>query len=543
MNSGAIWLRSLYRFSVLSLLLIFGLVSSGAAKGEPQSSYASSAFTTGSGLDLIPSNPLAMPGSTGGLTRGADSAYLTSGMFRDLLAPINNLEVGYFWDFGHSRESSSRLTLDYLHPVGLGGDTVLFGQAHWEFANFWNTLKSIFRSRDYGTTVVNRQTHQTYYDNKKYHIPATDRLDLSVGAGCRRMLGNDLLIGINAFYDSSRLTGQWYSSGSLGLEMAALISGQDAVDLNLNWYGNLFSRTDLINAFRRGPNNFDLEAGYSHELYDGGPDMRLNVNAYKFSVGTPVYGWNAGAELKSRNGMFSVKYETGRDRINSRYHTIGGSVSVGLQLERLLYLESPFVMPEPIFQSPRNLKYMLTGKVVRKFSQPAAMVISRRSRTYRVGDRAYSTQTRQAPAAGIYRRNDVGSVPSWLTNLTPPSPPGDIMFLTANIARSEIDPAGVGHVDVTMFHIDSPPKSCWTWITFFDTSNTAITTTPRVISPPIPTNNGSLTYRVDLTPANMSALAQPGLDIGAIGIQVRSHTGLHDWEVRSASPALIFLNE
>ncbi len=368
------------------------------------------------------------------------------------------------------------------------------------------------------------------------------------------MMRNDLLVGINAFYDTTRLERTWYSSGSLGLEMAALISGQDAWDLNFNWYGNLFSRTEVINSFRRGPDNFDLEAGYSHELHDGGPDLRLSVNAYRFSVGTPVYGWNAGAELKSRNGMFSVKYETGEDRINSRYHTLGGSVNLGLQVERLLSWENPFVMPEPIFQSPRNLNSLLTRKAERRFAQSAAAILARRGRSYVGGDRVYSTLTRQAPissVSGKYGYDAVGLSFRWLTDpvseyTTDPSTVTRFMDLSANIARSEVDPAGVGYVEVTMFNFTGSGANddrCYTRVTFYDTTNASIIRTPQVTSPSI-TRGTHATYTVNLSAANMVALAQAGADVGAIAVQVQTASGgATSWLVRPEFPALIVLNE
>ncbi|MFC1834582.1 hypothetical protein ACFL2Q_07595 [Thermodesulfobacteriota bacterium] len=124
------------------------------------------------------------------------------------------------------------------------------------------------------------------------------------------------------------------------------------MDLNFNWYGNLFGSDVLANAFRRGPSNFDIEAGFSHEIGSEGPDLRLNATAYRFTAGSAVHGWRAGVEVKTRDGVLSVKYEAGNDRVNRTYHTVGGFVNVGLQLENLLTGRSPFVRPEPLFQSP-----------------------------------------------------------------------------------------------------------------------------------------------------------------------------------------------
>ncbi|MGA8832244.1 MAG: hypothetical protein WB554_11610, partial [Desulfomonilaceae bacterium] len=85
-----------------------------------------------------------------------------------------------------------------------------------------------------------------------------------------------------------------------------------------------FNSYEWINAFRYGPSNYDFEAGYSHEIWNGGPDLRLKIKGYHFDVGSNLNGWSGGAELKSRDGMFVLKYEVGYDRLDSTYQTIGG---------------------------------------------------------------------------------------------------------------------------------------------------------------------------------------------------------------------------
>ncbi len=316
----------------------------------------------GGGLDLAPSNPFGMPGTTAGLPQGSNALYLNSGMLRDILGPIPNLEIGYMYHFGKSVRTS-RLTFDYFLPVSFGSNSAAFGETHGEFINFWNTVQSLLRA---GNTI----TSDSGFNG---------RIDLSFGGGYRRIIAGNTLLGLNGFYDSARLGGTWYSSGSLGLEAAALLPGDDAIDLSFNWYGKLFSGAVISNAFRNGPSNFDIQAGYSHELYNEGPDLRMHASAYRFSAGNGVYGWRAGAELKTRDGMFSVKYEIAEDPINSTYHTVGGFINVGLQLERLFGGESPFVMPEPIFGSPRNLRKWLSQPARRSWAPPISVVLTRRS--------------------------------------------------------------------------------------------------------------------------------------------------------------------
>ncbi len=327
-------------FSVtVCALLLFSLFSAPVwAQGLPQSPYSASSVVRG-GLDLAPSNPLGAP--SGGGPRGSDSILLTPQLLQGILPPVPNLQVGYLYSFGKAVKSS-RLTTDFVLPISLSRDSTVFGEAHGEFTDFWKTVTG----------------------------GANHRIDLSFGGGIRTIRGDNTLLGVNGFFDTTRLGGRWYSSGSVGCEMAALLPGNDALDLNFNWYGSLFKSSVLANAFRRGPQNYDFVAGYSHELYEGGPDLRLNVTGYRFSAGSGVYGIRGGAEVKTRDGMFSVKYEAGRDRLNSTYHTVGAFVNVGLQIENLLVGESPFDKPEPIFASPRNLRRRLTAHIERGWNGP-----------------------------------------------------------------------------------------------------------------------------------------------------------------------------
>jgi hypothetical protein len=239
---------------------------------------------------------------------------------------------------------------------------VLFGEAHAEGWGFWKK-PSVSVAAAPGFTVTTSDT--------------SNRVDLSFGGGYRTMLGPNTFFGVNGFYDTSHLFNKWYSSGGVGLEMAANVAGDDAIDLNFNWYGNLFNRDVLINAFRNKGNSFDVEAGYSHALFNRALDLRLKVIGYQFDIGGAVQGWRGGADLTTRDGVFTLRYEYGHDRINGSYNTVGGFVTVGFQLENLLNFESPFTLPEPVFKSPRDLRRLLGLKVKRNWYQPAAVVLTR----------------------------------------------------------------------------------------------------------------------------------------------------------------------
>ncbi len=290
---------------------------------------------------MLPSSPLSMPAPVGGSSR--QSLSINSGALSEYIPTIPNLDLGFQYFFG-DRVRSNQANADYLLPYSLSPSSVIFGEAH---GNWWN-----FTNKPVGG--------------------AGNRIDLSFGGGYRKILSNQLLCGINGFYDTSRLFDQWYSSGGVGLEMAANIGTSDAVDLNANWYGDIFSSSSIINAFRNHGGSYDIETGYSHALFNQALDLRLKFAGYQFDVGNSVYGYKTGADLTTKDGMFRLRYEYGSDRINGQWNNIGAFVNVGFQAENIIRGESPFTMPEPIFKSPRNLRRMLTQKVKRDWNQQYA---------------------------------------------------------------------------------------------------------------------------------------------------------------------------
>ena len=333
--------------------------------------------------------PTSLPNSAPALSSRAsgelDGIPINSGMFRGLLPTIPNLELGFQYFFG-DRVRSNQANADYLLPYNLSPNSVIFGEAH---GNWWN-----FTNKPVGG--------------------ASNRIDLSFGGGYRKILSDQLLVGLNGFYDSSRLFDQWYSSGSVGLELAANIGTSDAVDLNANWYGDIFSSTDILNAFRNKGGSYDIEAGYSHAMFDNSLDLRLKFAGYQFDTGSSVYGYKTGADLTTKEGMFMLRYEYGSDRINGQWNNIGAFVNVGFQMENVIKGESPFTMPEPIFKSPRNLRRMLTQKVKRDWTQQ-----------YAPGRAALSASSSSCAHPGYYKliTNEITENTAYYT--TPISPVGD----------------------------------------------------------------------------------------------------------------------
>jgi Inverse autotransporter, beta-domain len=318
-------------------------------------------FTNAQAQDLRTVGWTGHPYYLSGHSPESDMVPLSSGMFDSFLPKIPNLQVGFLYCFGN-KVRTGRFTADYVLPFNLGCDSVLFGEAHAEALDFWKRSSASVAAAP-GFTVTTSDT--------------SNRVDLSFGGGYRRMLCANALLGVNGFYDTSHLFNKWYSSGGIGLEMAANIAGDDAFDLNFNWYGNLFKWNGLVNAFRNKGNSFDVEAGYSHAIFNRSLDLRFKIVGYQFDIGDTVQGWRGGADLTTPCGVFRIKYEYGHDRINGDYNSVGAFVTAGFQLENVLKGESPITYPERVFKCSRNLRRLLTLKVKRDWHQPAAVVVAK----------------------------------------------------------------------------------------------------------------------------------------------------------------------
>jgi len=321
------------------------------------------------GLASLPqfNNPFAVPGFRDGAAVGRtyepETIPLSSGMFPGLFSGIPHFKAGFSYSFGRNVRLG-RGIIDYLLPMDIAPATTLFGEIHGEFQDFWK--KS-------GSTIVLAPSVGVP-GSMEAPISTQQRYDLSVGGGLRRGIGANSIIGMNAFFDTSKVQDRWYSSGGIGLECYSRLPGDGLLDLNVNYYGNLFSGTDFVNAFRYGKGNFDIEAGYSQPIFNQALDLRLKAVGYQFDVGQKVYGWRTGVDATSSDGMFRLTYEYTSDRISAPYHTISGSVHVGLQLENLLRGESPFTMPQPVFSSPRNVSRIFHEHVKRRWFQPTQIV-------------------------------------------------------------------------------------------------------------------------------------------------------------------------
>lgn len=324
-------------------------------------------FCQGNGIASPLGRPFVFPQSDNNAlartTYGLEIMPFSSGMLPRVLPAIPNLQAGFTYSFG-KRVRHGRGTLDYLIPIDLAPATTLFGEVHGEFQDFWKApAGGVILPPSVGVPGL-----------AEVPISSQRRYDFAFGGGVRRGMSAESILGVNAFFDTTKVQGRWYSAGGIGLEFLSRLPGDGLLDVNFNYYGNLFSGTAFANAFRHGVGNFDIEAGYSQPVFDHALDLRIKAVGYQFDVGRKVYGWRTGVDATTSDGMFRLTYEYTTDRINAAYHSISGSIQIGLQLENLMRGESPFVKPEPVFSSPRNLRRVFHEQVKRRWFQPTQIV-------------------------------------------------------------------------------------------------------------------------------------------------------------------------
>jgi len=364
-----LWTRfSTWAWSIFLTCLLIGIASAQGLQGSPQSSPSYISHLSQEPLLSRPSNPLGEAGSSSPYAGGSSAVPISSDMFRGLIPKIPHLDIGYF-DLLADNFRETRWTVDYLLPVALGTDDMLFSEFHADSSSY------------------NSRTWVPFLDNFWQQTPpeGNTRTDLAVGIGYRKMFGGGLLLGVNTFYDATRLFGNWRSSGSVGLEMIANGPGDLATDLNFNYYskvflgfssrGSVFPTFNIFDDIRQGKGGFDIEAGVSQPLFNRALDLRLKLAAYQFDLGDQrKYGYKTGADLTTADGVLRLTVEYGRDGVAGFYRNVGGYVSIGFQPENILFGEMPFSMPEPVFASPRNIRKLLTRKVHRYWGRPSSVV-------------------------------------------------------------------------------------------------------------------------------------------------------------------------
>ena len=129
-------MKRLFCFYILVSLVASICPLLAVSQGIQQSPYSAADTvrrgTQSTTLDLAPSNPLGMPGSSLLGPRGSDNISISSGMFQGIMPQIPNLQLGYNYTFGSQIKAGSA-SVDYLLPFKIDADTTVYGEAHGEF--------------------------------------------------------------------------------------------------------------------------------------------------------------------------------------------------------------------------------------------------------------------------------------------------------------------------------------------------------------------------------------------------------------------------
>ena len=321
------------------------------------------------GFDLSPSTPLRQPGLSGpNFGGGSEYIPLSSGMLKNWLPVVPNLQFGFNYLFGRNLRQSW-WSADYVLPVSITTSDIIFGEAHVDSANSSSTGGFPFLNNFWQQGSAGIQ----------------NRIDLSVGLGYRKFLGENVLVGLYGFYDSTRLSGAWRSAGSVGFQAAVNGPGDSALDLNFNYYsdsyvgydsrGSVFPTFNLFGAIAQGRGNYDFEAGASQPLFDRSYDLRVKLAGYQYDMGnSKVYGLRSGADITTADGVFKVSAEYGNDRLTGQYGQVGAYINIGFQTDNILKGENPFTKPERIFRSPRNLRQFASQPAKRNWRKPSAVI-------------------------------------------------------------------------------------------------------------------------------------------------------------------------
>lgn len=403
-----------------------------------------------------------------------ESLNISDVLVRNILPKWANLDYGFSIVFSNSL-TTGVYSADYLLPLQRSTQECFFLEAHTEYLGYRRTKSNAQTQSELPFGVPVELLTSSMVDSYP------NRYDLSFGGGYRRLLVDSTLIGFNSFFDASRLYNNWYSSWGWGLEFCAIGPYNSAIDLHFNQYGNLFRGHAFLDAFRAQGTSLDFGGGYSMPLFDQRLDLRFGVDGYRFVLGDQHWGWRGTAELATRDGLATLRYEHGRDTINQSYDSVGAYINLAFDSQNLLNWGNPFTLPEPVFKNSRNMERNLTAKVRRNWHQPSAVILSRSAAAERS-----MTLVAQRLVAVTLNAGTVGSILVPLTGIGQSPIPQNV----ANSARKIIVRLNVSGTSLTSLRIGLGNVGS---NAYYDQG-----------APDI--GNGSGTFTYELTPGQFTAL-------------------------------------
>lgn len=330
----------------------------------------------------VPTNPFMSGRTYDEGSGGSNSLTLSSALVDEYLPDLPNMDYGFIYEINPTGVDNFRFFADALVPFAGNAGRTAFAEIHFDYQGFpsWTPASTTEQIGSGPGSIVTTTDYKA----------ARNRMNISAGGGYRAFVNRNTFLGINAFYDGSRIFGRWYSSWGWGLETAALVYGGGMADLRFNHYGNQFRFADFVDMWRHGDISGDIEAGYSTPLGNSEWDLRFKLNGYQYGTGsnTKITGLRYGAELTFADGLFTASADYGSDRSRGSYASVSGWINLGFQAENILRGESPFTRPEQVFAGgSRNTARLLTQRVRRNRNLPPEVVSPVRSSSTTAGPR------------------------------------------------------------------------------------------------------------------------------------------------------------
>ncbi|MFH1115906.1 MAG: inverse autotransporter beta domain-containing protein [Pseudomonadota bacterium] len=269
----------------------------------------------------------------------------------------------------------------------------------------------------------------------------------SVGAGIRRMVNSDTLIGFHAFHDWRRARGSqdsFLKEAGVGFELSALPGNYSDLSLSMNAYmptneRNRVSRGDTVLIQEAMLQGFDARASMLLPPLTDRLDIRLDAqgHAFRTDAGT-LWGYNTGITVGSRDGMFNVSLAREMKGNGPENYSLQGTVSLVFDWRAILDGENPLSAPYgvPDVRFGRKVRDSLYTRATRQYDVPmkrnehqvtlaaAVMddVVTMRGQFAGLADSNVTVQVSQSPWRDVkqLRTDSSGSYSARLT-----LPPGD----------------------------------------------------------------------------------------------------------------------
>lgn len=207
------------------------------------------------------------------------------------------------------------------------------------------------------------------------------RETFSVGAGIRRLINSETLVGFHAFHDWVRprgSTASFLKEAGVGLELSALPGMYSDLSLSVNAYVPINERR-LVSQRGRAlvketlPYGADAQVGLLLPPLVDSMDIRVDAAVHTYRAEqTNLSGYTAGITLSSRDGMLSATVEQGRDTVNGENINVRGSLNLAFDWTELLAGQIPFSAPYsvPAERYNRRIRDSLYARTARQHDLP-----------------------------------------------------------------------------------------------------------------------------------------------------------------------------